>query len=735
MPGIPTFTVRPLSKPARNDMKDSLRIYLSPASLLQLKLKAGDTSKTLQSIYGFTLGEKVSVVKDGSPVALIGTAFLEEVTVEDITERRISRDDASHWEWMLEGTLERAEILVPGMTFENVLCLGHFRSGSRVKIMWNDRGEIEQPPAPALRLDGQGGLTSQIQSINEVLEDFDDPPGPGDWEPRPGGILLFGSTGTGKSMLLEKIAALGWGKVFYLDRPMVKSSGQEAAAAIKKIFSDAKSYPRSVVIMDNLEQLASKEGRQDGDIHEAATLQAAFKSLDAVAMESQVLVVAATSRIHDLDASLRRPKCFAYEIEIPIPNAMARKEILKSIVGVSLSAEDALLDDLGERTHGFTGSDLDALMFKAGWEAKRRRRARPETNGDPVVDDGQHSRSSEPGRSHGKGHGLCPEDIERAMLVVRPTAMREVFLEVPKVRWTDIGGQDHVKRSLREAIEWSLKVSSLSPTARPPRRRQVAGHATDRLSWQDPARVQRLGLQVRKGLLLYGPPGCSKTLIAKALATESGLNFLAVKGAELLNMYVGESERALRAVFAKARAASPSIIFFDEIDAIARSRGSGGGAGAGSAPSGLNVLTTLLNEMDGIESLRGVTVLAATNQPEVLDLALMRPGRLDTILYVGLPDQVARRAILQSKLARMDTGPDVDVEHLARLTHGYTGAEVVHVCDTAGHRAFQACEHSGREEQISREHFLHALAQVPRQITPALQLAYERWSVGGVAKV
>ena len=239
--------------------------------------------------------------------------------------------------------------------------------------------------------------------------------------------------------------------------------------------------------------------------------------------------------------------------------------------------------------------------------------------------------------------------------------------------------------------------------------------------------MERLGIQPRKGLLLYGPPGCSKTLTAKALATESGLNFIAVKGAEILNMYVGESERTVRDIFAKARAVSPSIIFFDEIDAIASVRDS-------QQTGSLNVLTTLLNEMDGIESLRDVTVLAATNKPEVLDLALMRPGRLDTILYVGPPDLEARQEILRIRTARMDIAKDVQFDHLAEAMEGYTGAEVVSICNMAGYHAFADSEATGREEVISRIHFQQAMTKVNRQVSAELRMRYENWSVGGISR-
>jgi len=233
--------------------------------------------------------------------------------------------------------------------------------------------------------------------------------------------------------------------------------------------------------------------------------------------------------------------------------------------------------------------------------------------------------------------------------------------------------------------------------------------------------MARLGIEPKKGLLLFGPPGCSKTLAAKAVATEAGLNFIAVKGAELLSMYVGESERAMREVFRKARAASPSIIFFDEIDAIGASRDSPGQHG------GVNVLTTLLNELDGIEVLKGVFVLAATNKPEVLDPALMRPGRLDTILYVGPPDLEARKEIIKIRIAKMDVAQDMDTEWLADQTDGYSGAELVSICQGAGYVALEEQESTGERMQVCKRHFVLAYGKTQRQITREMTARYERW--------
>lgn len=236
--------------------------------------------------------------------------------------------------------------------------------------------------------------------------------------------------------------------------------------------------------------------------------------------------------------------------------------------------------------------------------------------------------------------------------------------------------------------------------------------------------MKRIGVSPKKGLLLYGPPGCSKTLSAQAMATESGFNFFAVKGAELLNMYVGESERAVRDIFARARAASPSIIFFDEIESIGSKRESGG------RNNGVNVLTTLLNEMDGIEALKGVTVLAATNQPQALDLALLRPGRFDKLLYIAPPDLAGREEILLVRKHTMDLADDVDIPELARLTEGYSGAELVGICQTAGDEAIDKCETVGREVQVHMEDFLNAIKLVKKQITREMIEGFEQWAAG-----
>jgi AAA family ATPase len=301
------------------------------------------------------------------------------------------------------------------------------------------------------------------------------------------------------------------------------------------------------------------------------------------------------------------------------------------------------------------------------------------------------------------------DEYERALLEVRPTAMKEVFLEKPNVRWSDIGGSGNVKETLDEVVEWPFK---------------------------HPALMKELNVEPQKGILFYGPPGCSKTLTAKAIATSSGLNFIAVKGAELTSMYVGESERAVREVFRKARAAAPSIIFFDEIDSIASERDSAG-------TKGLNVLTTLLNEMDGIETLKGVLVLAATNKPEMLDPALLRPGRFDSLIYVAPPNEAARKEIFRIRTRAVPIAEDVDIDILADQTEGFSGAEVVNICSEAARATMRRCVAQGEaitgrvdgrdadeNVKVSKEDFDAAMRNAVRRITPEMLESYENWKNG-----
>ncbi|KAI5782730.1 P-loop containing nucleoside triphosphate hydrolase protein [Geopyxis carbonaria] len=552
-----------------------------------------------------------------------------------------------------------------------------------------------QMPKSSVTFDSIGGLKSQIKSIRtlliSILEDSDEFSRKGLVPPR--GVLLYGPPGTGKSLLLKAVASELNAKAFVLDGSVMGKYMGESEAAIRKIFADAKKNQPSIIFMDEVDSLAPKRSSGDGsEGRVVATLLTEMDGIEALAEDGKsmrIAVVAATNRPNAIDEALRRAGRFEKELEIGIPDVDARKEILElftrqlSFENRDDESKDSIISGLAGRTHGYVGADLYAVIRNGLSLALERRRL-----------------AHDAGSGHMKDQEIfiSQVDLETAMKDIKPTAMREIFIEPPKVRWSDIGGQEEVKQRLREAVEWPLT---------------------------HPEVFARLGGTPRKGLLLYGPPGCSKTLTAKALATEAGLNFMAVKGPEIFSMYVGESERAVREIFRKARAASPSIIFFDEIDALSASR-------EGKSGGGVNVLTSLLNEMDGIETLKNVVVLAATNRPEIIDPALMRPGRLDTILYVGPPDLEARREILRIKMKKMSIASDIDIGELAERTNKFSGAEIVNVCDEAIHYAMRE---SFEIEAVGKRHFEMALEKAVPQITDEMRWKYENWSVGGVKKI
>ncbi|KCV67450.1 hypothetical protein H696_06089 [Fonticula alba] len=411
-------------------------------------------------------------------------------------------------------------------------------------------------------------------------------------------------------------------------------------------------------------------------------------------VESQhdgVVVIAATNRPDSLDPALRRPGRFDRELSIGAPDAAARGDILRKALARTrhrLAEEDLLA--VADKCHGFVGADMALLVEEAGLSAVGRFvQAADVPAADQVAE-------------------LCLElgDFQLALQRVKPSSLRSVALsldESARVYWRDIGGQEDAKQRLREAIEWPLK---------------------------NPEAFRRLGIRPPRGILLYGPPGCSKTLLARALATESGVNFIAIKGPEIFNKWVGESERAVREIFRRARGASPAIIFLDEVDAIASKRGSSSGESSVSD----RVVSQLLSEIDGIEGLDGVTIVAATNRPDIIDPALMRPGRLDRKFLIDLPDHPARVAILQRRLRDVPHDEQMDLDDLATRLEGYSGAETVAVCREAALAALNdaiAAADAPAKESIRREHFDRALATVRPRISPAMMDFYRGFAAGG----
>ncbi|KAH9810460.1 ATPase family protein [Melampsora americana] len=549
--------------------------------------------------------------------------------------------------------------------------------------------------------DAVGGLDAQVEQIRDLVElpltrpelysHFGLAP--------PRGILLYGPPGTGKTLLASIVAKSTGSSFLTLSSSSIGSAYHgESEQKIYDLFAEAKAKSPCLILIDEIDGLfpnrdsgGEVERRlvgalltcMDGIEDKVANIQShqeISSETPSVPMHAtsppRVMVIATTNRPNAIDPALRRPGRFDRELEIGIPDASARFKILQVLlrkVPHQLTVDQIKL--YADRTHGYVGADLVSLIRTAGLGAIKR------------------SIQSQPTPPL-KEMKLEADDVEKALLTTRPSAMREVFIETPKVKWADVGGQHIVKQKLRECVEWPMRYSQTFKT---------------------------LGIRPTRGVLLYGPPGCSKTLIAKALASESGLNFISLKGSEIFHKYVGESEKSIRDLFRKARAASPSVVFLDEIDTIAASRSSEESGGSGTQD---RVLTSLLTEMDGIEELNGVLVLAATNRPDVIDSALMRPGRLDRILYVGPPDFESRKEILKINFGKMSISNEVKIDRLAEMTDGCTGAEIVSMCQDA---ALVTMNKDLDATQVSEEDLLEAAHQIRRRITPETIKMYEDW--------
>ncbi|KAF5116785.1 hypothetical protein DV454_001469 [Geotrichum candidum] len=568
----------------------------------------------------------------------------------------------------LDAYRERSNLLTPIFFFD--------KKKTSIELTSSTRINADLPPQ--VSYSGIGGLAKQIALLKSKIElplhrpslfqRFGMAPDRG--------FLLHGPPGTGKTMLLRAVAAETNAHVLTINGPSIVSKYLgETESALRGIFAEAVQYQPAIIFVDEIDALVPKRDSDESGEAESRVVSTLLTLMDGMGAGGQVVVVGATNRPNSIDPALRRPGRFGQELEIGIPDAEGRLDILRLMLrDMPHELTEENIVDLAGKTHGYVGADLAALCRDAVMAAIQRGLAAGTPENELAV---------------------ATKDVNRALVDIRPSAMREIFLETPKVFWTDIGGQDDVKQKLRETIEWPLS---------------------------HPDTFKRLGVHPPKGILLYGPPGCSKTLTAKALATEAGLNFLAVKGPELFNKFVGESERAVREIFRKARAASPSIIFFDEIDALSSTRGEGEAGGD-------RVLTSLLNEMDGIEALVGVTILAATNRPEVIDPALMRPGRLDRLVYVSPPNVAARLKILEIQARKMSLADDVDLTQLAERTDGCSGAEVVALCQEAGLKAMnEDLEITG----VANRHFEAALNGLKRGITREMIEHYESFSKEGI---
>jgi len=495
---------------------------------------------------------------------------------------------------------------------------------------------------PRVTYEDIGGLHEEIRKIREMVElplkypELFERLG----VEAPKGILLYGPPGTGKTLLAKAVANETNAAFFSISGPEIMSKYYgESEERLREIFRQAEENAPSIIFIDEIDAIAPKREEVTGEVEKRIVSQL-LALMDGLKPRGRVVVIGATNRPNAIDPALRRPGRFDREIEIGVPNKQGRLEILQIHTRNMPLAEDVDLEKLASITHGFVGADLAALCKEAAMRALRR-----------ILPEIDFEKDTIPAEVLNK-ISVTMDDFMEALKDVEPSAMREVLVEVPNVKWEDIGGLKDVKLELQEVVEWPLRY---------------------------PEVFEHMDAKPPKGILLYGPPGTGKTMLAKAVANESEANFISVKGPELLSKWVGESERAVREIFRKAKQAAPSIIFFDEIDAIAPVRG----GGYGDSHVTERVISQLLTEMDGIEELRGVVVIAATNRPDIVDPALLRPGRFDKLLYVPLPDLEARKEILKIHLMKKPLAEDVDIDDLAKRTEGYTGADLAAICNTA----------------------------------------------------
>merc|ERR1719158_1201766 len=457
----------------------------------------------------------------------------------------------------------------------------------------------------------------------------------------PRGVLLYGPPGSGKTLIARAVANETGAFFFLINGPEIMSKmAGEAESNLRKAFEEAEKNSPAIIFIDEIDSIAPKRDKTNGEVEKRIVSQL-LTLMDGMKGRGQVVVIGATNRPNTIDAALRRFGRFDRELDIGVPDDNGRLEILRiHTKNMKLSA-DVKLEDITANTHGFVGADLAQLCTEAALQCIREKMdlidLEEETIDAEILD----------------SMAVTQEHFTTAMGSCNPSSLRETVVEVPNVKWDDIGGLEDTKRSLQEMILYPI---------------------------EHPEKFEKFGMQPSRGVLFYGPPGCGKTLLAKAVASECSANFVSIKGPELLTMWFGESESNVRECFDKARAAAPCVLFFDELDSIATKRGGNSGDGGGAAD---RVINQVLTEMDGVGSKKNVFIIGATNRPDIIDSAIMRPGRLDQLIYIPLPDDGSRMAILKSNLRKSPVADNVDLPYLAKMTRGFSGADLTEICQRA----------------------------------------------------
>ncbi len=558
--------------------------------------------------------------------------------------------------------------------------------GTQVDLKEKPTEELKRA-VPNVTYEDIGGLKRELRLVREMIElplkhpelfqqvGIDPPKG----------VLLYGPPGTGKTLIAKAVANEVDAHFITLSGPEIMSKYYgESEQRLREIFEEAKENTPAIIFIDEIDSIAPKREEVTGEVERRVVAQL-LALMDGLESRGEVIVIAATNRPDAIDPALRRPGRFDREIEIGVPDRDGRYEILQIHTRSMPLAEDVDLQELADLTVGFVGADLEALAKEAAMHAIRK-----------MLETGKIDIEVEEIPSEVlESIKVTREDFLEALKNIEPSAMREVLVEVPNVRWEDIGGLETAKQELMEAVEWPLKY---------------------------PEVFKEVNIKPPKGILLYGPPGTGKTLLAKAVANESNANFISVKGPELLSKWVGESEKHVREMFRKARQVAPAVLFFDEIDSLAPRRG-----GIGDSHVTERVVSQLLTELDGLEELKDVVVIAATNRPDIVDPALLRPGRIERHIFIPAPDEKSRKEIFKIHTRGMPLAEDVSIDELAKKTEGYSGADIEALCREAGMLAIRDAIGKGisKEElkkivgkiKVTKKHFERAMEKIKPSLT------------------
>src|SRR5215213_4492260 len=644
--------------------------------------------------------EKAEEIKM-SPIKDLNIVGLEDYLSEKLDGRVVSKDDVILFNIMGK----RIGFIIVSTKPQNRALL--INSDTKFKIGSKSSISVQDKKTDRITYEDIGGIKNEVQKVREMIElplrhpELFDKIG----IEAPKGVLLHGAPGTGKTLLAKAVANETNANFYSIGGPEIMSKFYgESEEKLREIFLQAQEKAPSIIFIDEIDSIAPKRDEVSGDVEKRIVSQL-LTLMDGLKTRGKVVVIAATNRPNAIDPALRRPGRFDREIEIGIPGEEGRYDILQIHTRGMPLEQDIDLQSYAKVTHGFVGADLEMVAKEAAMRSLRR-----------IIPEINLKESKIPIDILNKIK-ITNQDFDDALKEVHPSAMREVLVQKPNIEWKDIGGLYNVKEELKEAIEWPLKHADL---------------------------FNKASIKPPKGILLYGPPGTGKTLLAKAVASTSESNFISIKGPELLSKWVGESEKGIREIFRKARQAAPCVIFFDEIDAIAPRRS---GSDGGDSHVTERLVSQMLTEIDGLEDLKGVVIIGATNRPDIIDEALLRPGRFDRLLEIPIPGKDARKQILQIHLKKKPLGADVNIDKLVDLTDRYTGAEIEALVNAAAIAAVreyiiakelksnkekdsnvdnpsgmkEEYDNDKKEElEISMKHFKSSLSKIAKKNNPSL---------------